>query len=148
MTVNKEYSNILNDLKYDDKVWFLINCYDKPNIFIKCYGIIRNTEVKQNNVRYHIELLNILEDKNTLLKNVQNQSFRTYIHKTKRARLKTIQIIDIVDKINFSELLQIRLNKYHFVVNNFLCTKSETELIELYNKTNEITKNILFELSQ
>lgn len=142
--MSKQYSEILsNNFLNGDRVFFLINCYNKPTVFLKCFGIIEGKEVLKNNVRYFIRLLKVFGEKQELINNFHNQDFRTILEKSGRAKIKNIQILDIIDSINFEEKLQEYLNRHLMVVDNFLCSKQENEINNLIIETNKISQNFL-----
>lgn len=142
------YSTILNNhFNYGDHVFFLLNCYDKPNLFLRCFGIIQGKEVHKNNLRYQIKLIKIFEKQSFLLTNVQDQRIRTVFHNSKRSKLKIFNILTIANKIDFDELLQKKWENSLLIVNNFFCVKTKEELEDLYTETTKITKDLISSLS-
>jgi hypothetical protein len=115
----------------NDKVFFIINSADNPTGFVICYGEIVEKDAKNLNVIYLIRLLDIIEEKTTMLKNFHYKTMKVFQHSSKTFRKVKFNILDVVDSLNRSEELQLKTMKYLFHSPSYLVTRNKESAIQL-----------------
>lgn len=126
-----------------DNCFVLKASIDEPYIYLQFRGKVKHQYTSEDFTMYHVQIQEILEDKETIRSYMNRHRFRIYDTRNGRTYNKPFYTYDILDTVNFVQDFFLRYSNCHFDSNAMFVFQTEDEMVEYRKKAIEHLKEKL-----
>lgn len=127
-----------------DHVYAMCASVNNPYIYLRFKCVVINTAIKRENVIYGLQILEILETKETIQTLVHRQEFRVQHTKADRGQLKCFNCFELLlDWSTFQSKFKKKFQQYSIILPSVFVHDTEADLNDHVEKSITIMKTHL-----